>query len=211
MNRYLLSAFAAGTICSGSLALAQVLPPPPRGSGHMLFEVMDGNKDGVVTRSEVSSALEQRFAALDTNRDGSISPEERKAARDKMRERRTDERFAMIDANHDGQLSRAEFGAAHQRPMPGPDGTPPPPGPLGDRKDGPGHGWHHRAGGPGGWGKGQDDPEATVTKAEFMARPLALFDRMDSNKDGKITAAERAAAMEHFHRGQRDRSDTPKS
>lgn len=198
MNRLLLSAMAAGTMFTGSaIALAQSAPPPPPPHGHRLFEEMDANHDGVVTRAEATALLEKRFAELDANHDGKISPEERQAKRQADRDRRRAERFAALDTDKNGQLSLQEFSAP--RPERGPDGN----GPGLDGM-GPG-GAHHggmRHGGPKfGWGRGPDrGPEGDVTKADFMRPGLTYFDLLDSNDDGKITMAERDAAMTH-HRG----------
>ena len=54
--------------------------------------------------------------------------------------------------------------------------------------------------------EGMGDPlgDKTVTKAEFMAKGAAMFDKMDVNHDGKLDQADRAA-----HEGQMfDRADT---
>ena len=46
--------------------------------------------------------------------------------------------------------------------------------------------------------------DKTVTKAEFMAKGAAMFDKMDANHDGKLDAADRAA-----HEGEMfDKADT---
>lgn len=53
--------------------------------GPLLFA--DGNKDGVITRAEMLSSIEARFARLDADKDGKITAEERKAARPKRPQR----------------------------------------------------------------------------------------------------------------------------
>ena len=47
-------------------------------SDNMFRWEQDG--DGIVTREEATAEADRRFAALDTNRDGNISPDELKAA-----------------------------------------------------------------------------------------------------------------------------------
>lgn len=59
-------------------------PPPPRGNPMMRA---DANGDGVVTRAEAIAEADQRFAMMDTNRDGQFSADEMQAARGMMRER----------------------------------------------------------------------------------------------------------------------------
>jgi len=58
------------------------------------------------------------------------------------------------------------------------------------------------------------DNDGVITRDEFVAPPLAMFDRMDSDDDGRLTAQERAEpgmrggpggrGMRHFGRGGAD-------
>ncbi|WP_249340459.1 hypothetical protein [Sphingomonas sp. 2SG] len=146
-------AIASGLLATG--AVAQTMPPaPPPGGGMMR---LDANHDGVITRAEMIAEAEARFAAMDTNKDGKVTPEERDAAREAMRAQRgggegprggggmraggdremtradaldrAAKRFDRLDANHDGKLDATELAAA--RPMRGPHGSGdmPPPAP----------------------------------------------------------------------------------
>jgi hypothetical protein len=47
----------------------------------MMFAMMDGNKDGFLTRPEIEKMVERRFGRLDMNGDGSLSSAEMEAAR----------------------------------------------------------------------------------------------------------------------------------
>lgn len=58
-----------------------------RGGMHM-GKMADTNGDGVITRAEFDAVAQARFARMDTNGDGTVTVEERKAARDQMREAR---------------------------------------------------------------------------------------------------------------------------
>lgn len=49
------------------------------------FGKADGDGDRSVTRSEFVAAALQRFDAIDTDKDGRVTPEERRAAHDRMR------------------------------------------------------------------------------------------------------------------------------
>ncbi len=71
----------------------------------------DLNQDGQVTKAEFTQSAESRFYATDTNGDGFLTEEERKAHKDASREDRKDKRFAELDTNGDGLLSRAEIEA----------------------------------------------------------------------------------------------------
>ena len=75
-----------------------------------------------------------------------------------------DARFARMDRNGDGVLDESER-PARRGPPPGADGAPPSPG----------------AG-------------AKITREQFRAQNLRRFDRLDTNRDGKIDQAEMAAA-----------------
>lgn len=55
--------------------------------GHM-FGAADPNKDGKISLAEAQAVALQHFDMADANHDGQVSPEERKAARQKMRAER---------------------------------------------------------------------------------------------------------------------------
>jgi hypothetical protein len=190
MTTVALGSLFAGGLAVSHLALAQdgVRFGGPRGD---MFMMADANKDGAVTRAELTAALETRFARLDVNKDGKLSKEDRDLARQQL----LDARFAEMDSDKNGQISRAEFDAAHQHR----DGQH-------DRMGHGGRGWGHK--GPG-RGMIDADRDGTLTKAEFMARPLALFDQADANKDGKVTADEWKAARQSMRDAWRDRNAPP--
>lgn len=113
-------------------------------------------------------------AKLDTNKDGTVSAEEREAGRAKFR-------AAMLqrfDTDKDGQLSQTER-EAMRAAMP--------------HRGGKG-GWHHGRGGRHGGGLTRMDTnkDGVITRQEAIAAATARFDRLDLNKDGKIDQAERA-------------------
>lgn len=169
MKRYILPGLAAAAFVTGAVAYAQTeRGPGPR--GHMMFDLLDADKDGTVTRAEATAAVEKKFAEADTNKDGVISDAEREAMRGRMH----DMMFQRMDSDKNGQISREEFRAAHEK--------------MGAA--GGGHRGHHGGMGRGGMMK------ANATRAEVVAQAQAMFDRVDANRDGKITTAERDAAHE---------------
>lgn len=99
--------------------------------------------------------------------------------------------FTRLDANSDGFLSREEMRA--QRGERGPRG--------------------HR----GQLARADANNDGNITREEFLARPTAMFDRLDANKDGVISADERPqprqraegqrAERPEGHRGHRARVD----
>lgn len=58
--------------------------------GGMMAGMADANGDKAVSQQEFTAAALRRFDAVDTNKDGTISAEERQAARGMMRERMRD-------------------------------------------------------------------------------------------------------------------------
>ncbi|MGO1303716.1 MAG: hypothetical protein ACTMKV_02910 [Sphingomonas parapaucimobilis] len=121
-------------------------PPPPGGGmrggmqGGMRGGLMGVQPDasGTITRTAALAAADQRFAAMDANHDGTVTPDEMRAYRDQR---------------------RAE----------------------------------HAARRPGGDRPGRPAPQP-ITAEAFRARAAAMFDRLDTNHDGKVDATERAAA-----------------
>lgn len=98
--------------------------------------------------------------------------------------------FDRLDTNHDGTISREEFAAAH------------------DRRGGVPRGMTMR-GRHMGLGSLLDGPAAQrppVTRAQFIAEGLRRFDAADTNHDGKLSPAERAAAHRQREAGG-DRGD----
>lgn len=191
MGTVAVSALFVGGLAVSHLALAQPGHDGHRGErGGGVIAMADANKDGKVSKAELTAALDARFTKLDVNRDGKLTREDRELGR----QARLDQRFAALDSDKSGQISKAEFAAGHQR-LDRPDGD----GPRG--RDGRGFGRHgHHGFGKGGMfggpGRGDADKDGAVTRAEFLAGPLAMFDRADGNKDGFVTADEMQAARQ---------------
>lgn len=191
MTTVAMGSLFVGGLAASHLAFAQDGPPRaggPRGGGMLMMA--DANHDGTVTRAELTTALEARFARLDANHDGKID----QADRDILRQQRLDARFAALDTDRNGQISKAEFVAGHE----GRDGG-------GLNREGRDHHGHGMRGGPDG-GMMKD---GVIAKADFMARPLAMFDKADANHDGKVTAEEMKAARQAFRDGWKDRKGPP--
>jgi len=109
------------------------------------------------------------FAQADANHDGAITRAEWDNARA--------QRFAQQDVNHDGQLS------ADERPhWGGGNGGPPP-----------GGGEHH-----GGMMNADANGDGVVTRAEYDQQSAAMFQHLDTDGDGTISASEQQAARERM-------------
>lgn len=90
MKVMMVSLFAFSTLAS-SVALAG---EQGKHEGKMgmpmaaMKEMMDTNKDGVISKEEFMRAHETMFDRVDTNHDGRLDSDEQKAAREKMRSMR---------------------------------------------------------------------------------------------------------------------------
>lgn len=197
MIRKFMMTVAAGALLTGGLAASHIAAAqdgPGRGGprGGMMM-MADANKDGNLTKAELTASLEARFAKMDANKDGKLSKEDWEL----RRQQRQEARFAQLDTDKNGQISKAEFTAKPDRSAEagkhgGPDGR---------------HwsGRHHR-----GFGKGMkagpDGAQAgPVTREQFVARGVAMFDRADANKDGTVTAEEMKAAHQAMRKAWQDR------
>lgn len=66
-----------------------------------MFEMMDINKDGVITKAEALSKAEEKFDKTDTNGDGTITKEETKEHHKKMKKERKEDRKDRKDKKED--------------------------------------------------------------------------------------------------------------
>jgi Ca2+-binding EF-hand superfamily protein len=129
-----------------------------------------------ISKADFTKDIDTRFAAIDTNKDGSLSKAEIVAAQAKAlaqaqaaAQQRMEAEFKKLDTNHDGSLSLAEFKAA--APSVSVAETPEQMiAALDANKDG------------------------KVSAAVYRAGPIANFDKADANHDGVLTAQELAAS-----------------
>lgn len=197
MRKVVLSAVALVALTGAGVAVAQThgaqTPQAgPRGP-HAMFEEMDANHNGAVTRAEFDAAQNAQFARMDANHDGSVTREERRAAFEAMRASRPQRERPNIDANNDGTITRDEFLAPPTARFAELDKNRD--GRLtGDEKPQRGMFGHHRRGhrGDGEGRRGADaNRDGVITQAEHRAHGAATFERMDRNHDGQLTEADR--------------------
>jgi hypothetical protein len=144
------------------------------------------HRNADISRTQLVSKLDARFARLDANGDGNLSAADRDAS--------LEARFKRMDTDGNGSISLAEMKAAEGKrgeAFAAHDGA------------GPGHGGRHRGGrghGRGGFGaegmggKADVNSDGNVSKAEFETRALARFDSAEADHHGVLTAAERQQA-----------------
>lgn len=163
MKTVLITACAAALLLTAGVASAQ---SPQRASR------IDADADGRVSRAEFLSRLD-RMAAADADRDGSITPDERRAAMQARVAQRRDAAFTRLDADRDGSISRAEFDAR-------PDRAPRARMNQSARR-------MHR--GPADQASPRGD--RTIDVAQARERMTQAFARLDKDGDGYLTAEER--------------------
>jgi len=216
MDRILLGAAA---IAIAVPAMAQVQAP-----GAPMAPRMEATQ----TRDQVVAKVRDHFAKMDVNRDGFIAGDELKSMRGhhqgmkrQMGERRGGDRMAMrdpevafdrLDANRDGMISRDEFGKAREMRIERHVVRNGAPGAPGAAMDGEHRGMRkmHRMGGGrmgGGMMRMADlDRDGRVSLQEATTSALQRFDRVDTNRDGRITPEERRQ-----NREQRKQMRAPKA
>jgi hypothetical protein len=151
-----------------------------------------GDANATLTRAEAQAHAAERFAKMDANKDGKIDASDRAARRAAMQTKM----FERLDANKDGSISKAEWDqhsvdcAAKRADAGATEGKRGMRGHHGMR------GGRHGMRGGMMMGKADTNGDKAISQAEFETAALARFDAADANKDGQVTAEERAAQRE---------------
>ena len=149
------------------------------------------DRDADITRQQAAAHAEQRFAAMDADNDGRLTREEARQARsERWSERRQhrDERLAQLTPEQRAAIEQRRAQRQEHRAD------------RGERRGG-GHGMR---------GSRMFGEQGFVTREQMLEHAMARFDRLDLNRDGTLTAAERRQARaqlrERFQhrRGQAD-------
>lgn len=111
------------------------------------------------------------------------------------------------DANNDGVVTRQEFDAGRDAMFARMDANSDGALARGEGREGRHHG--RRGGGHGGMQGADANNDGNITRDEFLARPVAMFDRMDANDDGVISTAERPQRRERPEGERAERRDRP--
>jgi Ca2+-binding EF-hand superfamily protein len=109
MNKISTTIVAVGLLCAAPLALACGMKGGPQGG--WMWQELDANKDGAVSKKEYDAFHADHFKQLDANKDGKVTQEEMDAMHKKMMDKckpRYEDRFKEVDVNGDGMLSKEE-------------------------------------------------------------------------------------------------------
>jgi Ca2+-binding EF-hand superfamily protein len=123
MKKTALMITGALVLALGTAGVASAMGPKDgRGPNfEQMFQELDANADGKLTKEEIEAGAAKRFADADTNGDGLLSKEELTAASEKRAEsrrgNRIDRMFEHKDANNDGLLSQEEMASGKKRGM----------------------------------------------------------------------------------------------
>ncbi len=163
----LFTTLIAGTACAQSTPADQPRAKPP------VARHGDTDGDGSVSRAEFLADAARRFEMMDADKDGQLTVDERRAARERLRAARGPGRpgFAPGEAPPGGALAAT---------------LPPPGSPALGADAAPGSARGRRGGM---LARLDDNGDGQLTRAEFEAP----FDRLDANRDGTIDQAEMAA------------------
>lgn len=85
--------------------------------GHMgmMFEMIDADGDGKISRAEVDSFHKARLEKFDTDGNGSLNADEYVAMMEDFRRQMMQKRFERKDTNGDGMIDQEEMGARMDR------------------------------------------------------------------------------------------------
>ena len=112
-NAATLAALAAVSFSSAVWAGSEQHPRGGGGAPHArfathVFEKMDENKDGKITREEAQAASKRLFDKLDQNADDTLTKAESESGARAIRNEELGARFDELDGDHDGRLTSAE-------------------------------------------------------------------------------------------------------
>ena len=185
----LIGGLAALTLAvAGGVAFAQQAPDRPARAMRA-----DADGDSRLSQAEFVGQRVQRLTAIDADRDGSVTADERRAAMQTRMAGRADARFDRLDANDDGAVSRAEFDAARET------------GRQARTDRGPHPMRAHRGPGRGQRGMARMEARGPVVIADVQTRSEQAFARLDGDHDGFVTAAEGRAGRQAMREHRRER------
>jgi Ca2+-binding EF-hand superfamily protein len=165
-----------------------------------LFERMDTDKNGQVTRAEAEAEAERLFTRMDANKDGQLTRQESDDGARAIRQQELGTRFRALDTNDDGRLT-AEESKLPPRFFERLDADKDHALTLAEFQAVPDFGADRR-----GFEFEQSDEnhDGKVTRAEALHSAQLRFERVDTNHDGVITRAELDARLAEMGKARRE-------
>jgi Ca2+-binding EF-hand superfamily protein len=197
---------AVALAASAGIVVAQQAPSQDPGRQDRGMARADADGDGRLSQAEFVAGRISRLSAVDTNADGTVTPEEMAAAREARQAERADRHFARLDADGNGAVTRAEYDAAREARSDRREDRRAERGDRGPRRGMRGPGRGHRMG-----GEGMRGERGPVVIAEVEARTAEGFARLDANSDGYVTAEERQSARQGMREERRERRQQRRS
>lgn len=151
-----------------------------------LERVERASQTAPVSRADFVERRLAPLAGMDADRDGTVTSAERQAARSTRMKAMADRRFDRLDADKNGVISREEFAATDARANVARGN--------GGRMRGVRSEARLRPGRNGPVRQTEVRASRPVVIADVRTRIEAAFDRLDTDRDGTVTAAERQAA-----------------
>lgn len=109
------AALAIGIVLPGVVGAATDEAPPPGPMHGRMLEKFDTDHDGKLSPEERKAIGEARFKQMDSDGDGFVSHDEAQASAVKRATERSERMFKAADADGDGRISRAEFDAVGEK------------------------------------------------------------------------------------------------
>lgn len=215
--RTLIYALPFAAILAGP-AFAQHGPPPPP-MGGPVFDLIDTNKDGKLTKEEVRAAHDKKFLMIDANKDGFLAKEEMKAHHQAQKTEKMgkvkEKRLEFLDKDKNGLISQSEWNAANEMAKAkfaehrdnkfkeidmNKDGQLSKAeldahhGQMGEMHKGKFKGKLKEMKPP----KIDTNNDGKISRAEWNAMPLDMFEKGDLNKDGFVTREEAKQAAQNM-------------
>ncbi len=107
-----ISVYAAVIAAGGLMYMPIIANAKEGGQRGAVFEKIDADSDGQITKTELEAMGAARFARLDTDGDGFITQAEVEAKQAERASKRAARMMKHLDADADGQISLAEMQAS---------------------------------------------------------------------------------------------------
>jgi hypothetical protein len=174
---------AAMAVLAAGAAAAQQAPAANQAARGLRADT-DGDRR--ISQAEFVSRRLDRLTAADANRDGSVTAEERRAVASTRKASRAADRFQRLDVNGDGAISREEFDARRAGHADRAQTRPARAMRVARRAQ-------------------RLERGAEIEIAQAQARAEQAFVRLDADRDGYITVAERQARTGAMREQRRER------